>query len=429
MASHERSDPIRFPVHAAGLSAVPGFRRGLPRRLAGFAGQRLAGGIRSQRPAVKHYELRPRDASAPAAVSVSGDAGKRAARVGLVNGGISERSSSGEAPGPNLAKRAEFLDYCYNQAPIRGFRPMKNDVVTVRIARNPEELAGRLDGSERGKIEFLSMASRKRLALVAGNSPVTFRSFLTATYPAEFPCDGLLVKRHLHALLAALRRRIHPLEYLWILEFQARDAPHFHIFLDHALPEPHATMKRRAGGVVKDCLTHWPSHDWLAERWFSIVGSGDERHLAVGTAWEVIEKAEGCPRYVAKECYKTFQKVVPEKYQSVGRFWGCSRGVTPPEGPMVFASEAQIRKIFPASADADGVPFPVMFSAAENYRKIKGTKDDPDRIRKWQTGGRAAAQKEFDIGGESVREADTANSPIGRKPIKTRQPESPKENR
>lgn len=310
--------------------------------------------------------------------------------AGLVNCVISSRKfenkDAGKVEKPSRSSKLDFLAFIYDQAPVVGFRVMKNDVLTVRAARYPEDLAGRLEGSVRGKIERLSFASRRRLALVAGNSPIVFRSFVTVSYPSVFPADGKLVKKHLKNLLDALRRRCGKLEYLWFLEFQRRGAPHVHIFLDHDLPQPLAEMKRLCGRIRKSCRVNWESQDWLSETWYRIVGSGDEKHLRAGAAWEVVEKPDGAARYVAKESYKTFQKEVPKDFQNVGRFWGCSKGVSPDEGKMVFANQEQVAAIFPASVDPEGNPFPVMFSAAGEYRKILGTVKDPAKFREWKRG-------------------------------------------
>jgi hypothetical protein len=268
---------------------------------------------------------------------------------------------------------------------VTGFRVLKNDVVTVRSARYPDDLAARLEGCVRGKIEYLSADSRRRLALLAGNCSVSFRSFVTLTYPAAFPCDGALVKRHLHAALAALRRKCPGVQYIWFLEFQRRGAPHFHAFLDASLPSPLGPMARRSGRVRKEVFVHWPWQDWLSRRWFEIVGSGDPQHLAAGAAWERVEKEDGAARYVAKECYKTFQKFVPEGYQDVGRFWGASRGVSLVEERSVVCHSGDMRAIFDKQAFRDdGEPHSVLFGAAESYRKIMDTAADPAKVRKWK---------------------------------------------
>jgi hypothetical protein len=307
----------------------------------------------------------------------------------LVIGGISELFSD-SVPSETAKNKAknDFLAWALADAPVTGFRVMKRDVLTVRTARYPDELAARLEGCTRGKIETLSMASRRRLAIVAANTEVCFRSFVTVTYPKEFPCDGVIVKEHLHLLLAGLRRKCLGVSYLWFLEFQRRGAPHLHLFLSAALPEPLEPLRRVSGRVRKVVMIHRPWQDWLSRLWFKIVGSGDEKHLRAGAAWEVIEKPDGAARYVAKEAYKTFQKVVPDDFQNVGRFWGCSRDVPPDEGFVVHATQAQIAAIFPDGVDAEGRPFPVMFGSAEAYEKIRDTVTDPAKFNSWKRGAR-----------------------------------------
>jgi len=319
----------------------------------------------------REYTLKPRVAApaASGALSCPETGSVRPEAVGL---SIVPYLTAGKPETPkNPANEAksDFLAFCYDQAPVVGFRVMKNDVVTVRAARNPEELAARLEGAVRGEIEDLSMKSRRRLALVAGNSDVVFRSFLTLTYPAEFPCDGKRVKRDLQCLMKALRRKLGKFHYLWFLEFQKRGAPHFHIFCDRALPEPLSPMTRKTGRRSKSVEVHWPWQNWLSAVWYEIVGSGDERHIHAGAAWEKIEKPDGAARYVAKESYKTFQKVVPPDFRNVGRFWGTSRGVSPDEGKMVYASKQEMAKLFPPECfDENGNPYPVLFSAVEKSR-------------------------------------------------------------
>lgn len=288
-------------------------------------------------------------------------------------------------PPPGVAPWSQFLRFLYDQAPVIGFRVFLNDVVTVRGARDPEALAERLEGAVRGDIEWLSARSRKRLALTAGNCGIPFKSFVTVTYPRAFPCDGRTVKKHLHSLLAGLRRKCPGVSYLWFLEFQRRGAPHIHLFLSTPLPAPLSSLARAGGRARKTCLTYLPWHDWLGELWYGIVGSGDERHRRAGAGWEVIEKPDGAARYVAKESYKTFQKKVPSEFSNVGRFWGTSRDVRVGDGTFIPATPDQMRKIFPPEAfDPDGNPFPVMFSAAPQYAKVSGTAADPQRIKKWK---------------------------------------------
>jgi hypothetical protein len=86
---------------------------------------------------------------------------------------------------------------------------------------------------------------------------------------------------------------------LWFKEFQARGAPHFHVFLTGPIP-----------------------HEAVAEAWYRIVASGDIRHLWAGTRVEALRNPSAAGTYAAKCASKTRQKDVPEEFLAVGRFWG-----------------------------------------------------------------------------------------------------------
>lgn len=180
----------------------------------------------------------------------------------------------------------------------------RNDVV-LRHAGAGGNGAG---GSKRPQKQW-SNKSRKNLAFVASNTTIELDVMVTLTYPREFPANGKTCKRHLNAFLQFLRRRIRPLSYLWFFEFQRRGAPHFHLLY-------------RSGGVTIDKLD-------VSERWYSIVGSGDVRHLSAGTRIETIRCRDGARRYAVKYAAKMRQKIVPDGFRSVGSFWACSRDVRP----------------------------------------------------------------------------------------------------
>lgn len=177
-----------------------------------------------------------------------------------------------------------------------------NDVVIVRkgVAQNMEKPA-------RGNIGEFSENARKRLAFIASNSPVTFVTMITLTYPAVFPTDGKVSKSHLAAMIKRLRRAIPGIEYLWFMEFQQRGAVHYHILTD--------TPARQIG------------RKWLSRSWYEIVGSEDKKHLAAGTRLEALRIPGG--RYAIKYAQKMRQKTVPLGYRNCGRFFGFSRGVKP----------------------------------------------------------------------------------------------------
>jgi hypothetical protein len=88
----------------------------------------------------------------------------------------------------------------------------------------------------------------------------------------------------------------------WFLEFQERGAPHYHLFTTNYFPK-----------------------EFVSRRWYEIVNSEDSRHLAAGTRCEKLERGRsGLISYATKYACKQIQKVVPENYENVGRFWGVS---------------------------------------------------------------------------------------------------------
>jgi hypothetical protein len=104
--------------------------------------------------------------------------------------------------------------------------------------------------AKRSKIIKFSDKSAKRLRHTIRNSEDTWKVFITLTYPDDFPCDGKETKTHLNAFLQYLRRK--EIKYVWVLEFQARGAPHYHIIASDFIPK-----------------------EELANSWYQIVGSGD----------------------------------------------------------------------------------------------------------------------------------------------------------
>lgn len=155
----------------------------------------------------------------------------------------------------------------------------------------------------RGIIRGFTHQSRRRLSFLVRNTADLFDGFVTLTYPASFPSNGREVKRHLSTFCSWLRRR--KIAYVWILEFQQRGAPHFHFLIRGFLPK-----------------------EDIAQRWFEIVGSLDQRHLRAGTRVEGVKNQDQVGAYMAAYMTKLEQKQVPKSYKSVGRFWGASRLLT-----------------------------------------------------------------------------------------------------
>lgn len=200
---------------------------------------------------------------------------------------------------------------------VVGVQVYRNDVVVVRSGAAPLRKE-----PVRSVITEFSYESRQRLAFVAANTDAVFTTMITLTYPSMFPSDGLKVRGDRHAFLKWLRRRFDKsqqlrsaLLYLWWLEFQERGAPHLHLVTTFLWPTTRAAVAALRADV--------------AEAWYNIVGSGDPKHLRAGTRTERIRKPHGACRYAVKYALKMRQKLVPAGYRNVGRFWACSRAVTP----------------------------------------------------------------------------------------------------
>ena len=156
--------------------------------------------------------------------------------------------------------------------------------------------------AKRSKIIKFSWRSARRLRHLVRNSENIWKAFITLTYPAEYPCNGRTVKAHLNGFLQFLRRK--GVKSVWVLEFQSRGAPHYHIIVSEFVPK-----------------------EEIAERWYKIVGSGDEKHLRAGTGIGAIRSKEQLYGYLSNYIKKLDQKTPPVEFEDVGRFWGSSRNL------------------------------------------------------------------------------------------------------
>jgi hypothetical protein len=161
----------------------------------------------------------------------------------------------------------------------------------------------------RSEIQSFSQSSKRRLKFTASNAFPALISQFGMTYHHATP-DGHTVKKHLNAFLTDIRRKFPTVGYLWILEFQERGTPHFHIFLN--LEHDQKTGKALAG------------------IWNRIAEPESKEHLKFHQhennfiPWDM-----GSGSYLCKYLDKEHQKQVPEGFQGVGRFWGNSRKLVP----------------------------------------------------------------------------------------------------
>jgi hypothetical protein len=151
---------------------------------------------------------------------------------------------------------------------------------------------------KRGRIGGFSAKSRGRLmSLCAQLGRNAVALFLTLTWPGTWNPDPETWKACLDTFLKRLHRAYGGCSGIWKLEPQERGAPHFHILLF---------------GV------DFIHHSILAQWWYEIVGSGDQRHLQAGIRIEAVRSREGVMHYASK-LYMGKEIV---GFEGVGRFWG-----------------------------------------------------------------------------------------------------------
>jgi len=160
---------------------------------------------------------------------------------------------------------------------------------------------------KRSEISEFSEKSRQRLRLSLAKvdqSKCGRPIFGTLTYPADFPLDQETFKRHLKVFSQRFLRAFPWAGFHWKLEFQARGAAHFHPIFWNL-------------GSNEEFLREFRC--WLAENWYEVVRSGDERHLHAGTSADLIKSQFGIIRYVSGYTSKSDQT---KPGCSVGRYWG-----------------------------------------------------------------------------------------------------------
>lgn len=107
----------------------------------------------------------------------------------------------------------------------------------------------------------------------------------------------------------------------WFLEFQKRGAPHFHGIIDKEV-----------------------NYDELRKEWYKIVNSNDPKHLIYGVHMSEIRSNDGYAHYLTGYLTKEEQKIVPDEFQDVGRFWGYSRSLLEPNiTKIILGTQSDLR--------------------------------------------------------------------------------------
>jgi hypothetical protein len=144
-------------------------------------------------------------------------------------------------------------------------------------------------------------------------------SQMCLTYHQVEP-DGATAKKNLRAWLKSLLRLVPGVGYLWILEFQSRGVPHFHVWLTEPFSEP--LWKRLGVAWNRIAEPASPEHLWWHTQARLDPATGKLQRSFM--AWNM--KGAG---YLRKYMSKEAQKCVPEGFGFVGRFWGSTPDLVP----------------------------------------------------------------------------------------------------
>lgn len=159
-------------------------------------------------------------------------------------------------------------------------------------------------GGKRGAVTEFSAGSRRRLLRLIARLEKTRTTFITLTYPAEFP-DPRTAKEHLRALFERIRRRVPETSGIWRLELQERGAPHFHLLMFN-LP--------------------YISFETLRAWWREIIGVIDS--VTVFVRIELVRSWRGVMSYASKYVAKRSEAGQAALFNivaylhAVGRWWG-----------------------------------------------------------------------------------------------------------
>jgi len=196
------------------------------------------------------------------------------------------------------------------QVPSREIQYFKNAVRIIYHVPREKKRPDRYSGNNRksNKVTEYSPKTARRLGLHLSEFGEIFTKEITLTYPKEFPCDGLIVRKNRELFLLGMKRKYPQVRYTTVLEFQERGAPHIHILSDQFVDKA-----------------------WISDKWFRVVGSGDLNHKKCGTTINNIRDMTKTKTYMSSYAKKKDQKKIPAGYKDVGRMWTSNMYAVPHE--------------------------------------------------------------------------------------------------
>ena len=161
-----------------------------------------------------------------------------------------------------------------------------------------------LGGGKRGEVQVFSAGSRYRLFRLLHQLTFKTVTFITLTYPDDFPTSSKVYKSNLVEFHRKFEIAWPGVQAVWRLEFQKRGAPHFHImFLDCPFVP------------IGELLWMWKStcHTW------------DMAHELLGVDLKLITDASQealIASYLSKYIAKVDSQEIKSHERKCGRWWG-----------------------------------------------------------------------------------------------------------
>src|SRR5918993_4788953 len=149
----------------------------------------------------------------------------------------------------------------------------------------------RRGGGIRDRVRGFSRESRsnllRRLASINRAAFKAFKgrmTFVTLTYPGEYPQDPVVCKRPLKALRKRLQREYGTFAAFWRMGIQQRGAWHFHLLL----------FVGSSFGSIGELRR------FISSSWYEVIGKVSEGHLRTGTRVEAVKRWNQATSYVER---------------------------------------------------------------------------------------------------------------------------------
>jgi hypothetical protein len=174
------------------------------------------------------------------------------------------------------------------------------DLMSVSFLQEGEQVGG----GKRGEIVVFSPASRYRLFRLLHTQIFKMVTFVTLTYPANFPKEARIYKANLKEFHRLFEIEFPGIRTVWRLEFQERGAPHFHLMMFDC---PFIPIERLTD-FWKRATKNQALEDWSNGVDIKLITDRNEQRLVSS--------------YLSKYIAKVELREVKSDPRKAGRYWG-----------------------------------------------------------------------------------------------------------